>query len=62
MDMTHIDVSKCERADKEVVEGFCLSFDMVKGLCLETMENCRAVQKNEEYQVVVTAHDQIILD
>ena len=37
-----IDVSKCTREDKEVVEGLCLSFDMVKGLCLETMLECMA--------------------
>ena len=48
MNLKHIDVSKCERAEKEVVEGFCLSYDMVKGLCLETMEECEALHENEE--------------
>jgi hypothetical protein len=47
MDIMNIDVSKCERDDKEVVEGICLSLDMLKGLCLETMEECVAVVKKD---------------
>ena len=48
MTMNHIDVSKCDRAEKEVIEGFCLSYDMVRGICLETMEKCTAERKSEE--------------
>jgi hypothetical protein len=31
-----------------VIEGLCLSYDMVKGLCLETMQECEATQKDDE--------------
>lgn len=48
MNLQHMDPVKCERADKEVVEGLCLSYDMVKGICLETMEECIATTKDEE--------------
>lgn len=48
MNLSKIDVSKCDRAEKEVVEGLCLSYDMVKSICLETMEECVAMQKSDE--------------
>jgi hypothetical protein len=48
MSVVNIDTSKCNRNDKEVIEGICLSYDMVKGLCLETMEECIAAHKDEE--------------
>ncbi len=48
MNKNQIDVEKCDRADKEVIEGFCLSYDMVKGICLETMNKCKAMCKSEE--------------
>jgi hypothetical protein len=48
MNLMHIDTSKCERAEKEVIEGICLSYDMLKGVCLETMKECDAVQKDDE--------------
>jgi hypothetical protein len=48
MNLSKIDVSKCDRAEKEVIEGLCLSYDMIKGVCLETMEECAAMQENVE--------------
>ena len=48
MNLMSIDTSKCERAEKEVIEGICLSYDMVKGLCLETMQECDAIPKDDE--------------
>ena len=48
MDLVNIDPSKCNRDDKEVIEGICLSYDMVRGICLETMEECIASMKSEE--------------
>ena len=48
MNTNTIDESKCDRAEKEVIEGLCLSYDLVKDVCLETMEPCVAVQENEE--------------
>ncbi len=48
MNLSNIDVSKCDRVEKEVVEGLCLSYDMIKEICLETMEECIATQKSDE--------------
>jgi hypothetical protein len=48
MNLTNIDTTKCDRDDKEVIEGICLSYDMVKGICLETLEECVAAEKIEE--------------
>jgi hypothetical protein len=48
MNLISFDTSKCKREEKEVVEGFCLSYDMIKGVCLETMETCEAIPENDE--------------
>jgi len=48
MDIVNADVSKGERAEKEVVEGLCLSNDMIKGICLEPMQKCDAMQDDDE--------------
>ncbi len=48
MDLMSIDTSKCKREEKEVVEGICLSYDMLKGVCLETMEECEAMNQSDE--------------
>lgn len=50
MNLRNIDLSKCDRAEKEVVEGFCLSYDMIRDLCLETMEKCEALRKDTDKQ------------
>lgn len=47
MNLQSIDVSKCRRPEKAVVEGFCLSFDMRRPLCLETMRPCAALAGTE---------------
>ena len=48
MKLISIDTSKCKREEREVVEGICLSYDMIKGVCLETMEACKAMPDNAE--------------
>ena len=48
MNLRNVDPSKCERAEKEVVEGICLSYDMVKGICLETMRECDVTQEDDD--------------
>lgn len=48
MNLMNIDTSKCDCEEKEVIEGICLSYDMVRGLCLETMQECVAVLKDDE--------------
>ena len=48
MNLLSIDTSTCERAEKVVIEGICLSYDMVKGICLETMQECEAKQEDED--------------
>jgi len=32
----------CQREEKHVVAGLCLSFDLLKGICLETSMPCEA--------------------
>jgi hypothetical protein len=48
MNLTNIDATKCDRIEKEVIEGVCLSYDMIKGVCLETMEKCQAAEEDAE--------------
>ena len=48
MQLVSIDASKCKREEKEVVEGFCLSYDTIKRVCLETMEACEAMPESDE--------------
>lgn len=40
--------SSCEHVEKQVVEGLCLSYDLVKGVCLETMEPCAEMMDLDE--------------
>lgn len=48
MNLQSIDVSKCQRAEKEVCEGLCLSYDLLRCLCLETMGPCVAMADQAE--------------
>ena len=32
----------CDLSEKKVIEGLCLSYDMLRCCCLETMEACLA--------------------
>lgn len=43
MDLQNLDVSKCQHPRKHVNEGLCLSYDLLRGLCLETMQPCSAL-------------------
>lgn len=43
MNLQCIDVSKCQRTEKVVSEGLCLSYDLLSGVCLETMSRCVAL-------------------
>ena len=52
MQLNPIDTSKCRREEKEVVEGICLSYDMIRGICLETMNGCEALPENPEIQEI----------
>ena len=48
MNLQNIDVEKCQRKEKEVIEGICLSYDMIRGICLETMGACDALSESDE--------------
>ena len=48
MNLQSIDASRCRRPEKEVSEGLCLSCDLVRGLCLESMTPCVALLDKEE--------------
>lgn len=47
MNLRGIDVSRCRRPEKVECEGLCLSFDLLRGLCLETMEPCVAQMEDD---------------
>lgn len=48
MDLQSIDTSRCALPEKEVVEGVCLSYDMIRGLCLETMCPCSGLVDGDD--------------
>ncbi len=39
------DFSSCEMNEKEVVEGLCLSFDLLRRICMETGTPCKTQQE-----------------
>ena len=43
MNLNGIDVSRCQRPEKQVNEGLCLSYDLIRGVCLETLAPCVAL-------------------
>jgi hypothetical protein len=40
MNFMSVDFSKCQRKEKEICEGLCLSYDLVRAVCLETSKPC----------------------
>lgn len=44
MNVETIDFSQCDREEKQLIEGFCLSFDLLRGRCLETLEPCQLLE------------------
>jgi len=43
VNIADFDLDRCRRPEKEVCEGLCLSFDLMRGLCMETAEVCEAL-------------------
>jgi len=48
MDLEIFDFALCDLSEKQVIEGLCLSYDMLRGCCLETMAECFAGPKTSE--------------
>jgi len=48
MDMEIFDFALCDLSEKQVIEGLCLSYDILRGCCLETMAECFAGPKTSE--------------
>jgi hypothetical protein len=48
MELQGIDISKCSHPRRKINEGLCLSYDLLRGLCLETMEPCVALAGTSE--------------
>ncbi len=44
MNLEAFNEARCVRAEKEVVEGICLSFDLLRQICLETGQRCVALE------------------
>ena len=38
----------CDLPEKQVIEGLCLSYDLLRGCCLETMRGCLAEPPGSE--------------
>ena len=45
MNIEVFDFDLCDLPQKQVIEGLCLSYDMLRGCCLETMAACLAEPK-----------------
>lgn len=50
MNMEVFDFEKCEMPEKKVIEGLCLSYDMLRCNCLETMETCLAAPEGTDVE------------
>lgn len=48
MDLRLIAVDQCRLPQKKVIEGLCLSYDMLRELCLETMGPCPGPSENPD--------------
>ncbi len=48
MKIADFDFSRCHRPEKDVCAGLCLSFDLMRGLCMETADLCVALRDSEE--------------
>lgn len=46
MDIEVFDFALCDLPEKQVIEGLCLSYDILRGCCLETMTVCLAEPKS----------------
>ena len=49
MNLEGFDESRCELAEKQIIEGLCLSFDLLRQICLETGESCIALRNQQDF-------------
>jgi len=47
MEETSSGFESCNRQEKEIVAGLCLSFDMLKGICMETSLPCEVHEEGK---------------
>lgn len=50
MNMGEMVFERCQLEQKKVIEGFCLSYDMIRGVCLENMKPCVASVEGAEIE------------
>lgn len=48
MNANSLDVDRCNRPEKEVCEGLCLSYDLLSGLCTDSGSPCDALLELDE--------------
>lgn len=48
VDIAAFDISRCRRPEKKECEGLCLSYDMLRGLCMETAGPCEALADEDD--------------
>jgi len=39
------DFALCQKPEKEIVAGLCLSYDLLRGICMETDDPCIILQQ-----------------
>jgi len=45
MNLEGFDEARCECTEKVIIEGICLSFDLLRQVCLETGHRCVALER-----------------
>jgi len=45
MNLEGFDEARCESTEKVIIEGICLSFDLLRQVCLETGSRCVALDR-----------------
>ena len=44
MDLERFDEGRCAFAEKVIIEGICISYDLLREICLETGSRCVALE------------------
>ena len=45
MNLEGFDEARCDCTEKVIIEGICLSFDLLRQVCLETGHRCVALER-----------------
>ncbi len=48
MDLNSNGFDGCQRTEKKVIEGLCLSYDLMRGICMETDQLCDILKPDND--------------